>query len=92
MDLNSYISQICYSCPSIRDWHSILIEQEGTDIKVANDINEDYRLVEILKPPGNVSELTKIVPNELSRERLKELEFFNTFVLSNHRNYISSNY
>ena len=91
-DWKEFISQKFLACPTIRDWHAVIIEPEDSTISVANEVDQELRKIEIIRNTDAFSELKSIRPDGCSPSRVKELEFFHNFVLSNHKNFVSSNY
>src|SRR5690349_21555262 len=80
-------------CSGIRGWRMILITDHPTDLFVTDDLEAELRSVKVMKEVV-VFDLSPqiILPVELSEERVSELSYFKSFVVDEHKQYISSNY
>ena len=77
----------------IRNWHEIIIDQDGNGIMVRNDVNGEFRDIPVLKENVIFEEfLKRIEPESFSSNYHEELLFFKQFVTKDHKKFMDYNY
>ena len=82
-------------CQGIHSWHVIKIEVEGNHIQVADSVNDVFRNHNILFNNNKdwIDEEIEIInPDGLTSARKEELEYFEPYVDTIHKSYISCDY
>jgi len=77
----------------IRNWHEIIITQDGNGVTVRNDVNGEFRDIPVLKENVIFEEFpNRIEPEPLSSNCQEELSFFKQFVTEDHNKFMDYNY
>ena len=75
-------------CNDILNWHKIKILPENHEVCVANYEDEELKTIKILETNANLAEFPDIIePNGLSKERMRDLEFFRDYMENTHKNF-----